>query len=314
MRRNDPPRFDQELFAERSEVLGVVLDHVPQGIVVVGREYRLLAFNQPMEDLFQLPAGSIRVGGDFREVINIWARETGQDEAMRARALAELDYPQHFEFEFSQMVGGESRWIVLTHDPLPNGGFVRTFTDITDRKRLEEKLFELSSVDSLTGLLNRRTFLEAALVEIERHRRYGHPLTLMTIDIDHFKQINDNYGHPTGDRVISLFARSLAACMRKCDSVGRIGGEEFGVLLPETNREPALQAARRVLDMARSLRVEGPEGLLRERLSVSIGLAESEEDSTVENLMARADEALYRAKREGRDRCLVDREDLPAIA
>jgi diguanylate cyclase (GGDEF)-like protein len=314
MTYNEPPRFDQTLFSQRAEVLDVVLDHVPQGIVVVGRDYRTLAFNRPMDDLFELPAGSIRVGGDYREVIEIWARETGQDEAMRARALAELDHPEHFEFEFPQLVHGEPRWIVLTHDPVPGGGFVRTFTDITERKRLEAKLLELSSIDSLSGLLNRRTFLEAVKVEIERHRRYRRPLTLLSIDLDHFKQINDNYGHPMGDRVIRAFAQSLAACMRKCDAVGRTGGEEFGVLLPETSLDQGLQAARLVLNMVRKLTVEVPDRKGMEQLTVSIGVAELEEHTTVEELIARADEALYRAKREGRDRFLAALREVPATA
>jgi diguanylate cyclase (GGDEF)-like protein len=293
--------FDKTIFAERSDVLEVVLDHVPQGIVVVGRDYRVLAFNRPVVALFKLPAGTFRVGGDFRDIINIWASETGQDEAMRASALARLGQREGFQFAFSQSLHGELRWIVLTHDPLPGGGFVRTFTDITEYKRLEEKLREISRIDSLTGLLNRRTFFESLADEFERSNRYGRPLTLMSIDIDHFKQINDTHGHPMGDKVLREFAQALLPCMRKNDHVGRVGGEEFAVILPEVALAQGVEAALRVLSMVRLLKVEEPANGTSVKFTVSIGVAEIKENTTLEQLVSRADEALYQAKREGRD-------------
>jgi diguanylate cyclase (GGDEF)-like protein len=293
--------FDKTIFAERSDVLDVVLDHVPQGIVVVGRDYRVLAFNRPVDALFKLPAGTFRIGGDFRDIINIWASETGQDEVMRASALARLDQRECFQFAFSQLLHGELRWVVLTHDPLPGGGFVRTFTDITEHKRLEEKLREISRIDSLTGLLNRRTFFESLADEFERSNRYGRPLTLMSIDIDHFKQINDTRGHPMGDKVLREFAHALLPCMRKNDHVGRVGGEEFAVILPEESLAQGVEAALRVLSMVRLLRVDDPTNGTPVKFTVSIGVAEIKENTTLEQLVSRADEALYQAKREGRD-------------
>jgi diguanylate cyclase (GGDEF)-like protein/PAS domain S-box-containing protein len=295
--------FDSTVFARRSAVLDLVLDHVPQGIVVVGQNYRILAFNRPFDDLFSLPPGTFRVGGDFREVILAWVRATGQDEEMRARALARLDMREMFEVQLPQMMNGERRWIKLTHNPLPDGGFVRTFTDITEQKRLEEKLFELSRTDSLTELLNRRTFLDALAAEVERSHRYCRTLTLMSIDIDHFKQINDNYGHPVGDLVLSAFAQALAGCMRKSDLVGRIGGEEFAVLLLDSPLAQANETAARVLSMARGLCVSDPASGLQVQFTVSIGLAECDETVTVEQLIFRADKALYQAKGDGRDCC-----------
>jgi diguanylate cyclase (GGDEF)-like protein len=303
MSATDDPLFDKTIFAERSDVLDVVLDHVPQGIVVVGRDYRVLAYNRPVDALFKLPAGTFRIGGDFRDIINIWVSETGQDEAMRASALARLDQREGFQFAFSQSVHGELRWIVLTHGPLPGGGFVRTFTDITEYKRLEEKLREISRIDSLTGLLNRRTFFESLADEFERSNRYGRPLTLMSIDIDHFKQINDTHGHPMGDKVLREFAQALLPCMRKNDQVGRVGGEEFAVILPELPLAQGIEAALRVLSMVRLLRVAEPTNGTPVKFTVSIGVAAIKENTTLEQLVSRADEALYLAKREGRDCC-----------
>jgi diguanylate cyclase (GGDEF)-like protein len=293
--------FDKSTFAERPDVLDVVLDHIPQGIVVVGRDYKILAFNRPVDTLFNLPTGTFSIGGDFRNTIKIWADETGQDEDMRASALARLDLREGFKFEFSQLVHGELRWIVLTHDPLPSGGFVRTFTDITENKRLEEMLREISRIDSLTGLLNRRTFFESLAGEFERSNRYCRPLTLMSIDIDHFKLINDNYGHPMGDKVIREFAKALSSCMRKSDHLSRVGGEEFAVLLPEVSLAHGIQAAKRVLSMVRKLSVDEPTSGLPVKFTVSVGVAEINDNMTLDQLVSRADEALYQAKREGRD-------------
>jgi diguanylate cyclase (GGDEF)-like protein/PAS domain S-box-containing protein len=302
------PSFDGTRFARRSEVLDLVLDHVPQGIVVVGQNYRVLAFNRPFDDLFSLPPGTFRVGGDFREVILAWVRATGQNEEMRARALARLDMREMFEVQLPQTVNGECRWVKLTHNPLPDGGFVRTFTDITEQKRLEEKLFELSRTDSLTELLNRRSFLDALAAEVERSHRYGRPLTLMSIDIDHFKQINDHYGHPVGDRVLRAFARALASSMRNNDLIGRLGGEEFAVLLLDSPLELGAEAAERVLAMARGLRVGESAAGPPVKFTVSIGLAEGNGTVTVEQLISRADKALYQAKGDGRDCCRRSRQ------
>ncbi len=121
-------------------VLNIVLDHLVQGLVVVGPDFRLIAFNRRFEDLFRLPAGTIRTGGDYRDVLRTWASVTGQDQKMLDRAIRELELPTPFEFEFPQLIHGEPRWCLLTHSPLPGGGCVRTFTDITERKRISHEL------------------------------------------------------------------------------------------------------------------------------------------------------------------------------
>ncbi|MDX9741835.1 MAG: diguanylate cyclase [Gammaproteobacteria bacterium] len=303
-RNDESPLYDSATFAERSKVLDIVLDHVPQGIVVVGRDYRLLAYNKPIEPIFKLTPGTFAIGADFRDIINIWARENGQDEAMRRRALAELDLREPFSFELEQLVQGEPRWMVLTHTPLPGGGFVRTFTDITEHKRLTTKLLELSRTDDLTGLLNRRTFFEVAAAEVERAVRHGRPLVFMSLDLDLFKQINDSHGHPTGDRVLQAFAETLTACLRKSDIIGRIGGEEFAVVLPELDLAQGREAALRILEMVRALAVFAPDNS-PVRFTASIGLAALPGGGSMSLLLQQADKALYRAKRDGRDCCRV---------
>ncbi|MBF0502469.1 MAG: PAS domain S-box protein [Candidatus Riflebacteria bacterium] len=134
--------FDKNYFPQQTDVLNIVLDNITQGMVVVGPDYRTLAFNRHFEEIFQLPAGTVNVGVDFREILKIWAEVTGQDQQMLNRAIYNLDEPTTFEFEFIQLIKGELRWCRLTHNPLPQKGFVRTFTDITEHKQKEVSLRE----------------------------------------------------------------------------------------------------------------------------------------------------------------------------
>ncbi len=132
--------FDKTRFSKQADALNTVLDNITHGMVVVGPDYRMLAFNRHFEEMFQLPPGTVEVGVDFREILKTWAEVTGQDQQMLDRAIFELDEPTTFEFEFSQLIKGERRWCLLTHNPLSSKGFVRTFTDITEHKLAEEKL------------------------------------------------------------------------------------------------------------------------------------------------------------------------------
>jgi diguanylate cyclase (GGDEF)-like protein/PAS domain S-box-containing protein len=294
--------FDDERFAQKADVLDIVLDHINQGMVVVGPDYRLLAFNRHFEEMFQLSPGSVEVGEDFRDILRVWARETGQDAAMLERAIRELDEPQTFEFEFAQSIKGDIRWCLLTHNPLPDrGGFVRTFTDITRRKGMEASLLKLSQEDALTGLFNRRTLMAAIEAEVARQQRYQRPLSLLMIDIDHFKQVNDRWGHPLGDAVLKVFAAACRDAMRDNDKVGRWGGEEFVVLLPETDAAEAERVAGRLHACIAALAIDAGGGDTI-RITVSIGATSARPGDTVESLLKRADVALYDAKAAGRDR------------
>lgn len=298
--------FDERRFAQKADVLNIVLDHINQGMVVVGPDYRLLAFNRHFEEMFQLSPGSVEVGEDFRDILRIWAHETGQDEAMLARAIHELDEPQTFEFEFPQLIKGETHWCLLTHNPLPDrGGFVRTFTNITRRKSMEACLVKLSQEDALTGLFNRRTLMEAIEAEVARSLRYQRPLSLLAIDIDHFKQVNDRWGHPQGDAVLKAFAAACRETMRDNDKVGRWGGEEFVVLLPETDRPEAERVASRLHARVAALAIDTCGGGTI-HITASIGATAAHSGDSVETLLKRADDALYAAKAAGRD-CVLCR-------
>jgi len=156
-----------------------------------------------------------------------------------------------------------------------------------------------ASMDPLTGLLNRRGFSEATSRLIEREAKAGRPVTVMIFDIDHFKSINDRFGHPAGDEILKLFAVVISANLRMTDLVGRIGGEEFAAMLP-CSMEEAVVAANRVREAFQNCGIAADGAPVA--TTVSIGVSGGPANTEVDVLLASADTALYRAKRGGRNR------------
>lgn len=170
--------------------------------------------------------------------------------------------------------------------------------------RTLEQLRALAASDGLTGLANRRVFFERLEAEILRSRRYEHGLALLLLDVDHFKKINDRFGHPAGDEVLRRVARTLAGLARETDLVARYGGEEFAVLLPSTDEAGGRHVAERARSGVAELVITWEEHPVAVRVSVGVTALEGEED-TAEALVARADQALYAAKQAGRDRVVA---------
>lgn len=177
--------------------------------------------------------------------------------------------------------------------------------NISSQHKLEMKLQQLSETDPLTGIFNRRKFLEQLDRCFRKFKRYNRPTALIIFDIDHFKRINDSFGHSTGDKVLCRLTKDCAQQLRQVDSLYRIGGEEFAVLLPETNAENACQQAERLRQVSEQLRID-----LRQsvgEISISVGVSEfANTDTSIENVMKRADARLYEAKRNGRNRVVGD--------
>lgn len=167
----------------------------------------------------------------------------------------------------------------------------------TDRVRTE---FEhLASHDSLTNALTRRNLTEVCQQELERCNRHGRAMSILLIDIDHFKAINDNYGHQAGDRALVQFVSAVTTLLRSADAIGRLGGEEFVVVLPETPTEVARVVAERIRAKVREHDSPG-------KITVSIGVTTNRPHTdSVDALMARADRAMYQAKAQGRDQVVL---------
>lgn len=173
-----------------------------------------------------------------------------------------------------------------------------------DNARMYQKMEENAIIDSLTGINNRRSLLQAAEKEFERSRRHNTPISIIMLDIDNFKMINDTCGHQAGDSVLADVGKVLAAFIRKIDTAGRYGGDEFCILLPDTTLIEAQAAAIRLLDEFHQIKVPGVSH--DNYLQASLGVAWKDENiATLEDLLVRADQAMYQAKKRGRNRVEV---------
>lgn len=183
------------------------------------------------------------------------------------------------------------------------GDLIGSFNLLSNQRRnLQTELEHLARTDALTGLPNRRYFMEAAGQELLRGSRFGTRLSLLMLDVDHFKHVNDTYGHATGDRVLKKLAETCRATLREVDFIARLGGEEFAVILPQTDHAAALEAAERVRLAVEEARVPLEQGL-PVCITTSIGVATQVDDSmNIDTLLSQADRALYEAKHLGRNR------------
>lgn len=176
--------------------------------------------------------------------------------------------------------------------------------DITEQKEAAENFRNIAIKDNLTGLFNRYYFDLRAQDEIAISDRYGEPLTMMMLDLDHFKNINDTWGHPAGDEVLKKTAEMLSSVIRKSDYVFRVGGEEFVVLMPKTDVKNAMAVAEKIRKA-----IENTEYNIEENVTISIGVSQKEKSEMLDSWYSRTDKALYYAKESGRN-CVVNFEEM----
>ena len=204
---------------------------------------------------------------------------------------------------------GSRVWVYWNNRPIKDGEgriveILSVGTDITERRNMEAKLRLLATTDPLTGAFNRRRFYDKAKSEFQRHRRYGHGFVLLLMDLDHFKRINDTFGHPAGDAALKSFVNTANMIFRETDLFGRTGGEEFSALLPETGIEDAVKVANRLREKIDALQLIAEGNTIH--YTVSIGLtALRSKDENLRDLVRRADRALYEAKGTGRNRVVA---------
>ncbi|SCK11418.1 diguanylate cyclase [Vogesella sp. LIG4] len=297
-------RLEGEL-REQRQLLDTVLNNVDSYIYMKSEDRRFLYVNERTARLLGRPPQDI-VGKLDSEVAcrkiadQWWAMDCKVFETGGKIASGE---------EFANENGQSSYYwsvkvpIVLQGQPKALIGFS---TDITELQLLKKELERQALTDMLTGVSNRRHFMQCLEREFGRARRYGKSLAVMILDIDHFKRINDSHGHLAGDRVLSTVASHLQGLMRQHDILSRIGGEEFAIVLPETDAEGACILAGRLCESVRALKIGSEEG--RDiGLTVSIGVS-ALQPSTADSqtMLQMADKALYLSKDAGRDRsCLL---------
>ncbi len=299
----DRKRAEQEI-QEREAALSAMSQASHDALITIDSTGRILFWNPAAERTF----GYMRdeaVGCDLHELLSSAQdqehahkglrsfAQSGKGPIMeRTREVMARHKDGHF-FPVELSVASfrlNSEWLAV--------GSVR---DITARKEAERRLQELATLDGLTGIFNRRYFLELSGQEFKRCRRYHRPLSLIMFDIDHFKQINDTYGHDIGDVVLQRVTQTGRAILREADIFGRIGGEEFAIILPETNLISATQVAERLRCEISALNMMSQKAAIQITSSFGV-VAMNRESHTVELLLKYADQALYQAKNNGRNR------------
>jgi len=284
---------------EKTVVLQTILDSMPFGVVIVGRDQRIRQINK---------AALVLIGENLeREIIGRVCNAT-LCPAEKGKCPI-LDLGQNLdksECLLVTKVGGKIP-ILKTVVPITlegEGVLLEAFVDITERKKAEETLKRLSSLDGLTGIANRRHFDEIINLEWKRSLREGEPLSLIMADIDFFKFYNDTYGHQCGDDCLKKVAAAIKKGLKRPgDLVARYGGEEFAVILPDTPLEGAQAVAEDLRLRIEALGIIHAKSPLAGKVTVSLGVASilPKQDLNVEALILAADQALYRAKNEGRN-------------
>lgn len=302
----------EKLLEKERDLLEALMDNIPDNIYFKDTQSRFIRVNRYQSNYLGLSTPSDAVGKtDFDFFPKEQADEFYTDErgVVSGQRLVS-------KVERIQLAGQNERWWLVSKVPFFDRdgrvvGIVGLSKDITDLKKMERQLAEaneqlnkLAREDALTGLMNRRMILELVDNEWARWQRYGKRFSVLVLDADNFKKVNDNYGHLAGDQALKFLAARINEAVRAVDIVGRYGGEEFIIILPETSQEGAVQAGEKILQNIRKAPLNYDGNVLN--LTASIGAASVRtEDRNEEILLNRADLALLEAKKSGKDRVVA---------
>lgn len=297
-------RLEEELRLAKQRFQAII-DLAQDAIIAFDDEKLVSLFNPAAERMFGYRCDAI-IGKSVTLLLPEFADQDGSS-LFRSAGVDAAESPTAPEVRCLRRGGGVfPAEAALSRIAYPAGRlFTLTLRDISERKAAEEELRRLATTDPLTGVANRRQFMDCAERELARARRYSRPVALMMIDVDHFKTINDTHGHAIGDEVLKALAAAMLDCVRETDVVGRLGGEEFAVLLPETALAEAIEAADRLRRRLGDAVLTTHAGPIRYTVSAGVSTCRST-DATIEGALSRADHALYAAKRAGRNRVATE--------
>ena len=278
--------------------LDAALDNMSQGLCLYDKDSCLLVVNRRFCELFGLQREKLQPGMTFRDVVDLCVAtgnhpgKTADELIEERRSIGDHTTGTHFV----ELAG--NRVVVSIHRPTSDGGFVATYEDVTERRQAEKRIAYMARHDALTGLPNRVVFgerVDQAIADMGR----GSGFAVLSVDVDHFKQVNDTLGHPVGDELLRAIAERLQSCIREVDTVGRLGGDEFAIVQRDVKQpEDAALLARRIIEIAGA-----PYDINGHRVTIGISLGISlapGDGSSCEKLLKNSDVALYRAKSDGR--------------
>lgn len=292
-------RADLNAAQRELETLHAALDNVHSGLLLLDGKLRAQYSNPALHRIFKsFSAEEIRTTKPFyADLLRAGAAAAALDDyvARRLAWVASGD-PQPMDLPMADGTVLRCQLAIL-----PGGGRMLIYSDVTDIVRNGQVMEQLATIDGMTGIFNRRHFLALADREWQRARRYQRPLSFLMVDIDFFKTINDRFGHEAGDRAIIQVANLAKDCKRTSDLLARIGGEEFALLLPETDLAQAQAMAERLRRAVAATPLAG----VAHAATVSIGVATADPELIgVSELMKMADQALYDAKHAGRNKVI----------
>lgn len=269
-----------------------IIDEIESGIIITDYLGRIVDFNPAANQLLDkyfkhnVHSGGTLIGERLDLMVLAWPEwNSVYKHNQEHRLEIKFDDNQYYEIRISRLKDKKDAFI----------GYLTVLHDISKTKQIESDLHKLATTDYLTGIYNRRQFMELSKQQYLLADRYNQPISLMTLDIDHFKKVNDTYGHKAGDIVLEQFASLCQSLLREADILGRIGGEEFAITLYETSTEGAYFVAEKIRSKVEKsiFRVDDQEITC----TVSIGIVTNlENDDSFENLLHRADDMLYKSK------------------
>ena len=276
------------------------LNEIESGLVILDKDFQAQLINRAFYKIWALPELSDGSTYNFADIV-----EHGRQTGLYITAPGSVqDYVRQRK---GRLRLSDGRILKFGCKALPDGGRLMTFDDISAFVRAAELLRDLAGIDELTKLPNRRQFLKSLETEFARVQRYDRPLSVLMIDADDFKLINDRHGHFAGDEVLQALAIRLRGIVRQIDLLGRLGGEEFAVALMETDMPAALETAERLRREIAAEPFQIAAGKIQVTVSVGVATRRARDDNAAQ-LLSLADKAMYLAKTGGRNRVIANLE------